>query len=374
MSMARTTIADSKTQGLTSDDASDAEQPLRARVGHTVGSTHRICRHLASGGMGHVFLAEHVHLGVYAAVKVARYGHDAARQSIAHEACMLSQLEHPNIVRVLDVGQLADGVPYLMMEYVSGLELDTWLDGCGAMAAKRALGVLKQLACSVDYLHAQGIVHGDIKPANIIIDGRAHDFVKLVDFGIATRDVAGVRRGVVGTPAYMAPEQARGELCGPAIDVYGVAALALELLTGRPPYDYKTAQDVLTAVLTEPPASPSSRGLNIPGLDEVFDRGLHQDPAQRFQHASDFVEALERVVRADELQRAVVAQAQAQAQVHPAHDNEVLPWPLRPTHEASRREARAPTLRARGFSSQSMAGSWWNRLAMRIMAGIYALT
>jgi serine/threonine protein kinase len=162
MSMPCNTIAKSKTKGLACDEASDAEQ-LQARVGAPVGHTHRISRYLASGGMGHVFLAEHVHLGVYAAVKVARYGHDAARQTIAHEACMLSQLEHPNIVRVLDVGQLTDGSPYLMMEYVSGLELDNWLDGCGTMPAKRALGVLKQLACAVDYLHAQGIVHGDIE-------------------------------------------------------------------------------------------------------------------------------------------------------------------------------------------------------------------
>lgn len=358
MLMQCTTVADHRNPQQASDDPTDPER-LRSRTGCLVGCSHRIVRHLASGGMGHVFLAEHVHLGVYAAAKVARFGHDAARQTIAHEACMLSKLSHPNVVRVLDVGQLADSSPYLLMEYVSGLELDSWLDGAGTMPIKRALGVLKQLSCAVDYLHAQGIVHGDIKPANIIIDARAHDFVKLVDFGIASRDTAaGLRRGVMGTPAYMAPEQARGEECGPAIDVYGVAALALELLTGRPPYDYKTAQDVLTAVLTEPPTLPSSRGLRMSGLDAVFTRGLHPDPGQRFSLASDFVEALERVVRAaDRSERSVAS----------------IPWPLRSFAELGSRDARAATVReARPITTRGF--SWLNRLALRLMAGLYALS
>jgi len=127
----------------TGDDGQDAEW-LRKRVGDSVGCMHRIVRHLASGGMGHVFLAEHVHLGMYAAVKLPRTVSEAARAGIAREARMLAQLQHPNIVRVLDVGQMADGRPFLMMEYVSGLELDAWLDGCGSMSPKRTLGVLKQ--------------------------------------------------------------------------------------------------------------------------------------------------------------------------------------------------------------------------------------
>jgi serine/threonine protein kinase len=200
---------------------------------------------------------------------------------------------------VLDVGRLADGLPYMMTEYVSGLELEAWLDGSGAgrMTLKRSIGVLRQVAAAVDYLHAQGVVHGDIKPSNILIDPRAHDFVKLVDFGIAYRqDPKSVRRGVVGTPAYMAPEQARGEACGPAIDGYGIAALALELLTGKPPYDYSDAQAALTAILTQPPTLPSHRGMVIAGLDDVFAKGLHAEPSQRFAIATEFVEALEQVM------------------------------------------------------------------------------
>ena len=331
---------------LPSDEALDA-QWLSERVGESIGPLHRIVRHLASGGMGHVFMAEHVHLGVYAAVKVPRLCHEAARRSVEHEAKILSQLEHPNIVRVLDTGRLADGHPYLLLEYVSGLELDAWLDGCGSMSLKRCVGVLKQVASAVDYLHAQGIVHGDIKPANIIIDPRAHDFVKLLDFGIASREDRDVRRGVMGTPAYMAPEQARGESWGPASDVYGVAALALELLTGRPPYDYETAQEALTAALTQSAPLPSMRGVRVPGLDDVFARGLHQDPEQRYAIASDFVEALEQVL-------------------------------LRAMHDDNRRSTGSPQRQSGGLPMASPSalraapalgfGSWLNQLALRLVA------
>jgi len=344
--------AQSDVSSQVADESADAAQ-LQQRVGGAVGVTHRIVRSLGSGGMGHVFLTEHIHLGVYAAAKIARHRDDAARQTIAHEACMLSQLEHPNIVKVLDVGQLADATPYLLMEYCNGLVLDTWLEGSGPMPPKRGLHILRQLACAVDYLHAQGMVHGDIKPSNIIVDGRARDFVKLVDFGIATRDAKrGARRGVIGTPAYMAPEQARGEVCGPAIDVYGVAALALELFTCRPPYDYTTAQDVLTAVLTEAPALPSERGLQVPGLDDVFRRGLHQDPAQRFPIASDFVDALEQVLTAAEAPARAPAPAAAPGRVRSL---------------AARKAATAPALTLH-------CRSWLNRVAVRLMAGWYALS
>jgi eukaryotic-like serine/threonine-protein kinase len=273
------------------DQELDAEW-LSAQTGAAVGCSHRIVRHLASGGMGHVFVAEHEYLGALAAVKVPRYADATGRKILEAEARLLAKLEHPNIVRALDVGQLADGRMYMLMEHVQGIELGAWLEAGGTMPFDRCLAVLKQVACAVDYLHQRGIVHGDIKPANILVDASANDFVKLVDFGVAFSTTRADRHGVLGTPAYMAPEQARGEAWGAPSDVYTVAALALQMLTGHPPHAHRTAQDVLTAVLTQPAPTPSALGLKVPNLDAVFQRGLHQDPAQRFARATDFVNAL----------------------------------------------------------------------------------
>lgn len=279
------------------DEELDAEW-LSAQLGASVGCSHRIVRHLASGGMGHVFVAEHEYLGALAAVKVPRYADAAGRQILEAEAKLLAKLDHPNIVRAIDVGQLADGRMYLMMEHATGIELGAWLDAHGPMAFERCLSVLRQVGSAVDYLHRKGIVHGDIKPANLLIDVGANDFVKLLDFGIASSAGVQERRGVLGTPEYMAPEQARGEAWGSACDVYALAALSLQLLTGHAPHHQRSAQDVLTAVLTRPAPVPSDYGLKIAGLDVVFEKGLHSDPTQRYAQASLFVSALADVLRA----------------------------------------------------------------------------
>ncbi|HET8932379.1 MAG TPA: serine/threonine-protein kinase [Polyangiales bacterium] len=279
------------------DTELDAEW-LSAQLGAAVGCSHRIARHLASGGMGHVFVAEHDYLGALAAVKVPRYADATGRNILEAEARLLAKLEHPNIVRAMDVGQLADGRMYLMMEHVAGIELGAWLDAHGPMPFERALTVLAQVASALDYLHRKGIVHGDIKPANLLIDVSANDFVKLLDFGIASNTGSKERRGAFGTPEYMAPEQARGEAWGTACDVYALAALAIQLLTGHALHEHRSAQDVLTAVLSDPAPAPSALGLNVPGLDAVFAKGLHREPAQRYPRASAFVSALAETLRA----------------------------------------------------------------------------
>jgi serine/threonine-protein kinase len=132
----------------------------------------------------------------------------------------------------------------------------------------------------------------------LLIDVNANDFVKLLDFGIASNAGSAECRGAFGTPEYMAPEQARGEPWGTACDVYALAALAFQLLTGRPLHEHRSAQDVLTAVLTFPAPAPSALGLNVAGLDAVFAKGLHCDPTQRYARASSFVHALAEVLRA----------------------------------------------------------------------------
>jgi serine/threonine protein kinase len=280
----------------------DAEEVdwIRNRIGRAVGCSHRVLRHLGSGGMGHIFLVEHVHLGSHAAIKVARPGSRHASALLAREAAMLASMNHPHIVSVIDWGRLGDGPEYMLMEYANGLELDVFGESCGPLSQQRSLAILRQVASTVDYIHAAGIVHADIKPANLLFDPRADDFVKVIDFGIAFRlGDPGELGSISGTPGYMAPEQVRGEPCGESIDIYGVAALAMDLLTGRPPFEPTTPIEALAKLCVTPPL-PSARGLHVRGLDAVFARGLHPDPKQRFASAVSFIEALASALRASQ--------------------------------------------------------------------------
>jgi serine/threonine-protein kinase len=276
------------------------QMDIRAWIGCPVGARHRIVKHLGSGGMGHVFAAEHVTLGSLAAVKIlAGHATPVLVDRFIAEAKLLAPINHPNIVQVFDLGEMDDETPYFLMQHVSGIDLGTWQEQNEVLSVKRVLRILRQVACALDHLHGQGIVHRDIKPPNIMVDPDANDAVKLLDFGIAIREGAQdscFDRGLLGTPAYMAPEQLDGNGCSKAADLYALGALALELLTGKPPYDYPSMNLVLAAVLQEKPGSPSSRGIAIPGLDAVFEKALARDPKARFGSAGEFMDALSAVL------------------------------------------------------------------------------
>jgi len=260
-----------------------------------IGSSHRVLRHVASGGMGHVFVVEHVALGAYAAVKLARPESETARATLAHEAKLLSRVQHPHILQVFDFGQTADGCDYMLMEYLSGVELHAFIESSGPMSLERALPILRQLASALDHLHAHGVVHSDVKPANVLFEPRAGDFVKLIDFGVAFFEATqGRERSTCGTPAYMAPEQGLGSACERSVDVYGLAALAFELVTGRLIREYETRETALEAALELMPSLAQRGGLA--GFHTVLERALDERPSARFRSAGAFVGALEQAV------------------------------------------------------------------------------
>jgi serine/threonine protein kinase len=261
-------------------------------VGLEVGGTHRLVRSLAGGGFGHVFLAEHVRHRAVSAVKLTPPGSRLAACILAQEADVLSQLFHPNIVRIQGHGELQDGSGYLAMDYARGVEIETWLEDHGPMPPARVLGILSQLASALDYMHARELVHADLKPSHLVMDEANGDALTLLDFGCAFDAADAVRSCEVGgTPGYMSPEQACGGRCTPAIDVYAMAALASEMLTGQLPHPH-TTRTVNRAIMTEPPALPSAHGLVRPGLDAAFARALQRNPRARFATAGEFVSAL----------------------------------------------------------------------------------
>ena len=271
-----------------------------------IGRHFRIVKHLASGGMGHVFLCRHTTLHVPAAVKVVPF--DASPQvseRILAEAELLASLDHPHIVRALEVGSLDDESPYLLMEFIPGSDLSKPVDSGRTLPVQQTLRVLDQAACALDYLHERGIVHRDVKPQNLLLDASANSAVKLIDFGIAVRtggNTFDFARALAGTPGYMAPEQAAGAPCSPAVDLYAFGALALELLTGKPP---RAASSRFLAAGSESfdrPLYAHGRGRDAAALDAVFTRALAREPEARFRSASDLVWELRRALTPSRLQ------------------------------------------------------------------------
>jgi tRNA A-37 threonylcarbamoyl transferase component Bud32 len=252
---------------------------------------------IARGGMGEVYKAEDTHLARVVAVKLlsGRFAdNDAIRGRFTREGLAVARLSHaPNTVTIFDVGE-HDGRPYIVMEYLPGGSLADRLERDGAQPVGRSLDWLGQAAAALDAAHANGIVHRDVKPANLLLDN--DERVKVADFGVASAADLGsfTEAGtVVGTAGYLAPEQARGERATPASDLYALAVVAFELLTGKRPFEREssTAEAMAHVSAPIPPASASNPILPAE-LDDVLARGLAKEPEHRFGSATDLVGAL----------------------------------------------------------------------------------
>lgn len=278
------------------------EEAVAWWIDRVVAERHRVIRHVATGGMGHVFLARHVLHGGDVAIKVLADTRDVQAQTFfRHEAELLSQLTHPGIAQAYDAGVLAQGSPYFVMEWLPGLDLASALATHGPFAPARVLRVLTQLASAIDYLHARDVIHRDIKPENVICQPDVYDNVKLFDFGVAAAarsPLSSELHQLIGTPQYMAPEQAEGAATTPLVDLYALGALTTELMTGRSVYAPGTAHDVLSAIRTTEPWLPSHLGLHIVGLDAVMSKSMARAPCERFQSGAEFLLALMRVLPA----------------------------------------------------------------------------
>ncbi|MBK9968106.1 MAG: protein kinase [Holophagales bacterium] len=240
---------------------------------------------LGQGGMAEVWRAVDERLGRTVAVKVILSAHlrdGGLRERFQHEARLVASLDHPNILPVYDYGD-EDGVPYLVMPYLDGGTLRDRMVGSPIPFAQ-AVSWIHQLGDALDAAHAAGILHRDVKPANVLV--RKDDRLALADFGIAKmlESPTGLTRTgmVVGTPIYMAPEQAQGKPATPASDRYSLAVLAYELLSGRPPFDGESALSLMHQHVTAPAPLLSSAVHGLPaGLDPVFEQALAKEPERR---------------------------------------------------------------------------------------------
>ena len=258
---------------------------------------------VALGGMGEVYRAEDTTLGRTVAIKMLadRYAADSAvRSRFKREALAAARLSgEPNTVTIFDVGEGGDR-PFIVMEYLRGGSLEDRLRAEGAQDPARALTWLEQAAGALDAAHANGIVHRDVKPGNLLLtdDGR----IRVADFGVASAkglDSLTATGTVLGTAGYLAPEQARGESTTAAADLYGLAVVAYELLAGRRPYESDSPTAEATAHVNAEIPAISDEGDFSPAVDNVFRRALAKEPENRYRTARDFVGALRAALDTD---------------------------------------------------------------------------
>jgi eukaryotic-like serine/threonine-protein kinase len=255
---------------------------------------------LGRGGMGVVYKARHLRLNRTVTLKMLLAGVYAGPQDLARflrEAEAEAGLQHPHVVQVHDVGE-HDGRPYFTMELVEGGSLAERLRGT-PQPARQAAALVATLAEAVRVAHQGGIVHRDLKPANILLT--ADGTPKISDFGLARRlqgEAGLTQSGVpVGTPSYMAPEQARGQthVIGPAADIYALGAILYELLTGRPPFRAETAAETVLQVISQEPATPSRLNAKVPrDLDTICLKCLRKEPEKRYASAGALADDLKR--------------------------------------------------------------------------------
>jgi tRNA A-37 threonylcarbamoyl transferase component Bud32 len=273
---------------------------MRQSASRRVGR-YEVLEYLGSGGMSDVYAALHTGLRKRVALKVLRTSSRSEREAVARflrEGECLARVRHPNVVEVHDVG-IEEGVPYLVMELLHGETLDLKVAREGALPRDVALDFVLPIFEAVEQVHRAGVVHRDVKPANILlaqgVDGAITP--KLVDFGVATLDERRLITGAlgpIGTPAYMSPEQARGlDPVDARSDQYSLASMLFELLTGREPFPGTDVDGVLSSVARGrfPRLSEMVRGVPR-GLDDVLARATAFDPRDRFGTVREFAEAL----------------------------------------------------------------------------------
>lgn len=293
-------------------------------VGAVVDERYRIERLLGEGGMGAVYRAVHVGLGRTVALKVLKLewlGFGEVVRRFRQEARAASAIGHPNIIELLDTGSLADGRPYIAMEYLDGRTLYDELTHNGAMSTPRACRIGAAIAHALAATHAIGIVHRDLKAENVIlVPSNDGEIVKVLDFGVsADLGDAGPRMTrpglAVGTPIYMAPEQALAAPPTPGFDIYALGVVLFEMLSGQPPIDGTTAVEILQRKATAAPSLAKVCPDLPPALIDLVDRCLAIAPEQRPSDAAEIARVLERVNAEPTLPLGVPAPAVARRRV-----------------------------------------------------------
>ena len=272
-------------------------------VGQVIADRYHVTKKLGEGGMGQVYLAEHVKMGRRSAIKVMNPSmvHDPdAVARFNREASNASRITHPNVCAIYDFGETSDGLIYLAMEFIEGEPLTDLLEREGALPVPRAVTIFLQVAEALQAAHDLRIVHRDLKPDNVMLTRRKDgaDVVKVVDFGIA-KAVGGDQAGqkvtktglVVGTPEFMSPEQLSGDTLDGRSDLYSLALVFYRMLSGKLPFEATSVQETMIKRLTDEPTKLAKARPDLtfpPGLQPVLDTALARSPVERYQTVAKF--------------------------------------------------------------------------------------
>ncbi len=280
-------------------------------AGSVIAERYRVLSRLGRGGMGTVYLGEHLTVGRSVAIKVLTHEwsrHEGVAARFRAEARAASAAGHPNIVEVFDAGELPDGRLYLVMEFLTGRNLYEEIQVSGPMDVARACRISRSVARAVRAAHEVGIIHRDLKPDNVMLTSHGEDgdgeFVKVLDFGISA-SVAGeqterltVAGQALGTPEYMAPEQALGREATELFDMYALGVMFFEMLCGAPPFSGGNAIEIMSRKTIEPAPGLAQQRADLPDkLVQLVDECLQIDPARRPSSARVFLARVEEVLR-----------------------------------------------------------------------------
>ncbi|MGH7466797.1 MAG: protein kinase domain-containing protein, partial [Longimicrobiales bacterium] len=305
-------------------------------IGEVIADRYHIVRLLGEGGMGRVYLADHVRMGRPCAIKVmhrAMSSDAGAVSRFAREAANASRINDENVAHIYDFGETKEHGIYLAMEYVEGIVLSSLIQQQAPFSVERAVHIATQVAKALKAAHFQNVVHRDLTPNNIVIAHAADgtELVKVVDFGIAKaiQDTGEniTRTGfVVGTPKYMSPEQLIAEPLDGRSDLYSLGCILFEMLTRAHPYGAGTGPEQMVRRLTEPPAHAREFNAHIPAaLEGVITRTLARDPMNRYQSAAELQNALAAASRGEEPSRLFGRWARGRRAKHAGNDPGVAP-------------------------------------------------